>query len=135
MDFRTEDTTTSTTMKDLAEILMALFASTPDRMYSSEALFAMAQRFHELLDAGVPETELIDHCRDQLTTFSQLLVRGTRAKGLFAEPRVVEAKLVRSLFLRCPKPPTWELEAISKIKTARELQRLAEQYNKKELKA
>lgn len=97
----------SATGKEFVELLVSLFASTPDLSYSSEALLAMAQRFQELLAGGVSEELLIAHCRDQLADFSQKLIRGTRGRGkgsVLLGPAVIDATLILSIFRRCPWP-------------------------------
>ena len=106
MPFKTsEPTEQSTPMKELAGLLVILFASTPDLNYSSKALLSMARRFKAWLDAGVSEEELVAHCRDRLSVFSEALVIGTPKKVM--APTVVDAKLIRATFMQCPKPPTF----------------------------
>jgi len=101
----------TTNGKEFADLLTELFANTSDLNYSSRALLVMAQRFQELLAAGVSEEEIIAHCREELPAFSQKLIRGTQGKKgrVLVEPAVVDARLIRSVFLQCPKPPTWPI--------------------------
>ena len=92
--------------KEFADLLATLFARTPQLTYSSGALLAMAERFKELLNAGVPEQALIDHCRQEVANFSQKLVKNIeRRENPLIPERPVDAMLIRKIFKECPKPP------------------------------